>query len=75
MIEKTEIDGRPCVIVYLDNYLRQVDSPDKADLAMAVFTDEKGGSMFLFNKYMHLGGVPFGIPESGPIRNENICDM
>jgi hypothetical protein len=58
MSENNEIDNRPCIVVYLDNYLRQVESPDEADLARIIFTDEEGGSMFLFNKYMHLGTVP-----------------
>ena len=53
----SEIDNRPCIVVYLDNYLRQVDSPDEADLARIIFTDEEGGSLFLFNKYMHLGSA------------------
>jgi hypothetical protein len=62
MTEKTEIDNRPCIVVYLDNYLRQVESPDEANLARVIFTDEVGGSMFLFNKYMHLGNDPLQDP-------------
>jgi hypothetical protein len=61
-VNNQEINDRPCIVVYLDNYLRQVESPDEADLAIIIFTDEEGGFLFLFNKYMHLGGVHFGIP-------------
>ena len=61
-IKNENIFDRPCIVVYLDNYLRQVDSPDEADLARIIFTDEEDGFMFLFNKYMHLGNVPSGSP-------------
>jgi hypothetical protein len=57
LIEENEFNGRPCVVVYLDGYLRPVDSQDEAELANVVFTNEKGGSMFFFNKYRNLGNV------------------
>jgi hypothetical protein len=57
MNEKNEINDRPCVVVYLDNYLRQVDQ-NEAELVRVVFTDEEGGCLFLFNRCRHLGSVP-----------------
>ena len=55
MIEKNEINGRPCVVVYLDSHFKPVHSQDEAELARVVFTDDEGGTMFLVPKDIGLG--------------------
>ena len=46
MIIKTEIDGRPALVSYLNDKFEMVDE-DKATLVKAIFTDDQGGAIFL----------------------------
>jgi hypothetical protein len=46
VIIKTEIDGRPALVTYLNDKFEIVDQDD-ATLVKAIFTDDAGGAMFL----------------------------
>jgi hypothetical protein len=47
MIESAEIDGRPAQLIYLDVKFEPVDDAKTASVVKAIFTDDKGGTMFL----------------------------
>jgi hypothetical protein len=46
MLKHSEMDGRPCVIAYIDDEFEPIPE-ERATLIKVIFTDERGGNMFL----------------------------